>query len=92
MAAFYSAKARRPLGYRCYYTSLGYAETDSRRALARIFALDAAYVVTVRPDAQPPEDAFNRVSRAVAQMLAADPRFTLVPSDDGTVLIYRSGS
>jgi hypothetical protein len=54
--------------------------------------MDAAYVVTVRPDAQPPDDAFNRVSRAVAQMLAEDSRFALVWSDDGAVLIYRRGS
>jgi hypothetical protein len=68
---------------------LGYAETDMQRAFARIFALDAAYVITVQPDAQPPGDAVNRVSRAVAQTLGNDSRFTPVPLGAETVLIYR---
>jgi hypothetical protein len=87
-AAFYSAKARRAAGYRCRYASLGYAETDAECAFARIFALDAAYVITVRPDAQPPDDAFNRVSRAVAARLATDARFTLVPAATDMAVVY----
>jgi len=87
-AAFYSAKDRRKQGYRCYYTSLGYAEIDAQRAFARIFALDAAYAITILPSAQPSDDAFNRTSREVAEKLAADARFTPLPADLGVVRIY----
>ncbi len=88
-ASFFSAKDRRMRGFRCSYTSLGYAETDVQRALKRIIDIGALYVATVMPDKQPPPDFLNEASKPIAERLAADPRFELAPGSGDYVLIYR---
>jgi hypothetical protein len=87
-AAFFSAKQQRKSRYRCYYTSLGYAETDIDKAMARIDSLDSDYLVTFAPDRQRNPDLFNRVSGAVVERLLADPRFTATEERDSGLIIF----
>jgi hypothetical protein len=84
-AAFYSAK--RGL-YPCKYTSLGYAETDVQRAWDRITALEADYVVTFPPEKQRLPDFLNQVSRPIAERLAHDQKFALVPPSGAGLWIF----
>jgi hypothetical protein len=95
-AAFYSAQRRLRTGYRCYYTSLGYLESDAERAFARIFMMNAVSVVTIPPALQQEGDnsPFNKVSRVVAERLLDDRRFSLVAGApaDTIVLARESGS
>jgi hypothetical protein len=89
-AAFYSAKARRNLGYRCYYKSLGYAESDAEKAFRRIGDLKARFVVTITPDRLASEaDPFNRVARPVSERLASDSGFTPVADLGAGLLVYK---
>ena len=87
-AAFYSAKRGLRVGYRCNYTSLGYAETDAQRAWDRIMALGADYVVTIPPEKQRSPDFVNRVSRPIAERLSHDQKFTLVPPSGAGLWIF----
>jgi len=94
-AAFYSAQERLRTGYRCYYTSLGYLESDADRAFDRIFMMNAVSVVTIPPALQQEGDnsPFNRVSRVVAERLLDDRRFSLVagaPAD--TIVLTRESA
>jgi hypothetical protein len=72
---------------RCYYTSLGYAETDPGRAWRRVLAFRPAYYVSLdfaRPtNALPqtlrtPADAFNRVDRKVFANVITSRHFSIV--------------
>ncbi|POR47355.1 dolichyl-phosphate-mannose-protein mannosyltransferase [Bosea psychrotolerans] len=87
-AAFFSAKQQRKTRYRCYYTSLGYAEADLDKALARIDSLDADYLITFTPDRQHDPDLFNRISSVVAERLSSDPRFTATQDRDSGLMIF----
>ncbi len=88
-ASFYSAKQRRLHGYRCYYTSLGYAEKDIDEAFRRLDRVGPDYFVTVVPEKQRTPDFLNEVSRPAAERIARDPRFVLAPGSGDYVLIYR---
>ncbi len=88
-AAFYSAKRQYGAGYRCYYTSLGYAETDIQRALNRINLVAPKFVLTVEPSKQTPPDYLNAVSLPMAKLLATDPKFVLTSTIENSVLVYR---
>ncbi len=87
-ASFYSAKRGLRAGYRCNYTSLGYAETDAQRAWDRIMALGADYVVTIAPEKQRSPDFVNGVSRQIAERLAHDQRFVRVPQSRAGIWIF----
>jgi hypothetical protein len=91
-ASFFAAKGRLSSGTRCYYTSLGYAEKDTRAALQRVDELRAAYVATLdEPFQAQPADFLNRVSLPVLREIENDPRFSRVPfeSRQGIVLFQR---
>jgi hypothetical protein len=86
-AAFYSAQQRLTRGYRCSYTSLGYAATDLSQALARLNAIDPDYFVTIDPALQPAPDVFNQISLPAAEALMRDNRYQTVPTPDTSLLI-----
>lgn len=88
-AAFYSAMSRRHIGYRCFYTSLGYAQKDIEAALKRVDEMDADFVITIAPDKQiEPPNFVNLVSKPVVERLAADSRFKRVPDMPGNSVIF----
>jgi len=89
-AAFYSAKGLRPRGFRCQYTSLGYAEKNPQAAIDRLRAAKPEYFVTIAPERQvKPPDAFNQVNLPVLDMMAADPHFKLLDRQSPDVLIFK---
>jgi hypothetical protein len=88
-AAFYSAKLRRELGYRCYYTSLGYAATDVEKALQRVDDIQADFVITFRPENLPQEaDFLNKIARPVAERMASGGPFKPAAEVGPGLIVY----
>ena len=88
--AFFAAKERLQVGHRCFYTSLGYAEDKVERALARIAALNALFVVVPQRKAIPENpDAFNRVLRPVQAVLSASSEFSRAGTAGGYEIFRR---
>jgi hypothetical protein len=77
---------------KCYYTSLGYAESNTDRAWTRVVDLHPPFYVAIDYGAPgkalSPElraavdrtDAFNRVSRRVPERVESSGRFAVVPT------------
>ena len=88
---FFSEKQKGALGYRCPYTSLGYAETDVVRALKRIDIMDSDYFVTLPADQIPadPKDVLNQVSRPVAERIAASPGWERITDPSEPAQVFR---
>jgi hypothetical protein len=89
--AYESAKQHESAGLRCYYTSLGYAETDTDRAWDRLLALDTLYFVTLSPevDLTTPE-ALRHVSTPVLQRVEGSGLFKPLPMpDEFSVILLR---
>ena len=91
-AAYYVAKARANHPFRCYYTSLGYAEVDSNKAWQRMLDLKTLHFVTVDPDARKlPDDPFNRTSEQILTRISQSDQFTLqTPARIPGILVFRS--
>lgn len=91
-ASYYIAKRLLKTGYRCYYTSLGYAETDVEKAWKRILDLKARYFVSIESSilsSQP--DAFNIVSKPILQRVKSSDHFVPKPfASDPDILIFQS--
>jgi hypothetical protein len=90
-AWLYAEKMQGELGYRCNYTSLGYAEKDVNRAINRLYDADADYFVTLPLDKLPPPEAdvFNRVARPVAAWIAMSPDFERVSLNGDELVVYK---
>lgn len=90
-ADFYAEKMRRAVGYRCDYGSLGYLEGDPQRAIRRLYELNADFFVTLPLDElpRPGTDPLDRISRPVAEWIAASPDFQRVTPDGDSLAIYR---
>jgi len=90
-AAFFSAKNRLLVGKRCYYTSLGYAQTDLAQALQRIRDLRTRYIITLdEPFQETPPSFLNIVSLPVLKRIRTDGRFTPIPFPSaGGVVVFR---
>ncbi len=90
-AAFFAAKNRLRTGVRCYYTSLGYAESDFGAAMRRIEEFRPRYVITVAEPFQAGLPGFlNIVSLPVLRDLRGDNRFSQVPfASRNGVLVFR---
>jgi hypothetical protein len=89
--AFFSAQARLSRGFRCQYTSLGYAETDVDRAVRRIFELQSPFIISVPASLQPAPDFVNRVSLPFLQFLENSPAIKAIPLPDGVrFLLFRN--
>lgn len=89
-AAFYSAKRRRQVGYRCLYTSFGYAEQNVERAMERLDSIDPDYIATILPERQTKAaDAFNLMALPAFERLSNDSRFQRAPSESNDVAIFQ---
>lgn len=73
---YYATLKKLELDYQCYYTSLGYVESDSERAYHRFKNLiKAPYFITLLNDEFKEGDAFNSVSKTVRMMIELDGDF-----------------
>ncbi|MEW6255566.1 MAG: hypothetical protein AB1592_06375 [Pseudomonadota bacterium] len=90
-AEFYATKNRRHSGYKCFYTSLGFAEVNASAAFSRIDIMNAPYVITLLPTALTADtDAFNKTAYFVSERLSKDPKFApLAVLDD--IVIFKKG-
>jgi hypothetical protein len=90
-ASFYGLKemALRKSDHRCFYTSLGYAETDPLIAWNRIQAMNAQSVI-FRNDFLPQQmsPAFNAVSKDIQDRLENSAEFKLIKEDIPVELTY----
>ena len=75
----------------CYYTYLGYAETDPNKAWKRMLDLNVNYFIALnRSWHQPSPDAFNQVSLPIMDKVETDPAFRFVSSiDNSKILLYK---
>jgi hypothetical protein len=91
-ANFYVAKAMNKHPFRCYYTSLGYAESDADKAWRRMFDLKALYFITMNPKLHKlPDDPFNRTSEQILNRIKEGSEFTNINfTNDTGVLVFRS--
>jgi hypothetical protein len=79
-ASFFAAKNRLRTGVRCYYTSLGYAETDYGTAMRRIEQFRPRFIVTLSEPFQAGLPGFlNVVTLPVLRDMRSDDRFRQVP-------------
>lgn len=86
-------------GRRCYYTSLGYAESSAQAAWDRIGYLTPPYIIAVdygNPgNPLPPDlaaaagrrDPFNRVNRPILERVRESPRYEIVPGSRSSGLV-----
>jgi hypothetical protein len=91
-ASFFSAKNRLQTGIRSYYTSLGYAQKDTKAALERIAEFHAPFVVTLDEPFQANLPHYlNETTLPVLRVLEHDPNFTHVPfaSRQGILIFSR---
>jgi hypothetical protein len=86
-----AAKKELETGRRGYFRSLGFAETDLRRAVGTILALRTIYFISVEPDRQPqPPDFLNKLSLPMLEAVARSARFRRAPFDsERGVLVWR---
>ncbi|HEX8168891.1 MAG TPA: hypothetical protein VF601_24270 [Beijerinckiaceae bacterium] len=89
-AAFFSEKQKGVLGYRCAYTSLGYAERDLDRAVKRLQEL-ADYFVTLPTGEIPddPKDFLNQVSKPMAEWIANSPDWERITDPAAPAQVFR---
>jgi peptidoglycan/LPS O-acetylase OafA/YrhL len=88
--AFYAAKHRLRVDYRCYYTSLGYAATDLEAAWARVESMQAASLIALVPARQDPVPNFlNKIALPALQRAQTTPAYAPLdfPNPSG-ILIY----
>lgn len=92
--SFRAAKERFSTNYRCYYTSIGYAQTDIDRVWRRFEDLKIAYFISVEEQAQPqPPDFLNQVSIPTLKRIKTDPQFAREPFDSRfSIVVFRKAS
>jgi hypothetical protein len=90
-AAFYSAVRGIRRGWRCQYTSIGYAQKDVGAALARLDDLNADYFISVPSQYQQSINFLNVVSGQVLERIEASNQFVKVPVSfsDKVVILWR---
>lgn len=78
--SFFDAKHFASDNPRCFYTSLGFAESDPTRAWDRMLALNVDYFVTIDPvQSALNDDSFNRVSLPMLERVRTSPLFVAEP-------------
>ncbi len=89
--AYMSASRHERQNYRCYFTSLGYAESDVDRAWDRVATLNTLYFVTLVPDVPlTSPQALNQVSAPILSRVEESGMFDRAPAtNDPAVLIFR---
>lgn len=93
-ASYYASKQRLQNGVKCYYSSIGFAQTDLKEAEKFVKAVNPLYIVTVDPKLHNiPSGPFNRVSEDVLKRVLASDEVYLGPSlaaDPGVLIFYRT--
>ena len=91
---FYAAKRRLSLGYRCFYTSIGYAPSDVQASWAQIESVRPVAFISLSPDfmAKPP-DFLNQVALPILERIAQSPKYAkaVFPNQSGIVIYQRIG-
>jgi len=87
-AWFYAEKLYPTLGYRCNYTSLGYAQSDVDVAIKRIYDVNPEFIVTLPLD-ELHDDPFNHLSRPIAEWLATNRDFERITPERDSLVVYR---
>lgn len=92
-ASFYFAqhKVVHGLTYDCFYTSLGYAESDSERAWKRAEEMHVSAFVFLKSVEPKPGDAFNRVSTPILDKIRSEASFKELESSND-LLVFRRDS
>jgi hypothetical protein len=86
--SFYSAKRELDDAPRCYYTSLGYAETDVDKAWQRMLDLNVDHFATVDPSVvRITDDAFNSISVRILERAEISNLFVLQPRPDHSRIV-----
>lgn len=89
-ASYYSARQQARGAPRCYYTSLGYAESDLQRALARFESTKPGNFVTLRPELhEKPVNFLNRIDVAFLEAIRRDPHYRQVTGADPRLIVLR---
>ncbi|GBO52271.1 hypothetical protein APA_5361 [Pseudanabaena sp. lw0831] len=91
-ASYFSAQQQLKKEFRCYYTSLGYAEKDMDRAWARLFDLNINYFATLQPRSQAEAaNPLNLVSLPILERIQRSQKFTreTFADDQSHVLLYK---
>jgi hypothetical protein len=88
--SFYASKRKQDNKRRCYYTSLGYAETDDSRAWERVNQFNIEYFISLE-ESELPSGFLNQVSVAVRKRIQIDARFIPVVYDSCCkVIVFRN--
>ena len=91
-ASYFSAQQQLKKEFRCYYTSLGYAEKDMDKAWARLFDLNINYFATLKPRSQAETaNPLNLVSLPILKRIQGSTKFTreVFFDDQSHVLLYK---
>ena len=86
-ANFYAEKQRLKTGVGCNYVA--FSQADVASALALLDSVQAGYVVTIAPERQDPVNFANTISKPIAEALASDSRFELMPDSDVRFKLYK---
>jgi hypothetical protein len=74
---YFSAKNKLKTNHRTYYTSLGFAEADTAKALDRLDKFNVVYFISL--DHIETVDYLNRVAQPVTEAVARDPHYVRQP-------------
>jgi hypothetical protein len=90
--AYFSAKQLESRKFRCYFTSLGYAETDTNKAWERLLSLRTNFFVTINLNLYPDKtDPMNQVALPIVDKVKSSKKFKLDTSlDNSKILIYKN--
>lgn len=86
--SYLAAKRRLDVGFRCSYTSFGYAAKDVAASLRRIDDMNVKYVVLPSASRMPPVlDPFNQVLAAATDRLLHDSAYRVIKEVDGYLIV-----
>ncbi len=91
-ASYFSVQQQLKKEFRCYYTSLGYAEKDTEKAWARLFDFNVNYFATLQPRSQAEAaNPLNLVSLPILERIQRSPKFAreAFVGDQLHVLLYK---
>jgi len=89
-ANFFSAKKALDSGYKCAYTSLGYAAADIERAVERFRSFMPKYFVSVYPSKMEPPNYLNKLSEPFFYLIKRSPSWEVIKTIGGRLVVFRS--
>ena len=89
--SYYVSQEKIRTDFTCYYTSLGYAESDIDKAMKRLYSINPPYFIGVTTDKLPTKDAFNAVSFSAFEAIEEDKNFSeLNIQNIGSMRIFKN--